>query len=663
MKHTILLTSTLLALLTMTLQAQEGALAKSSSTPPGGNSRISFASAAHHVLEGRTLRALVHRSGNWGVAHYVEVHARAGSASEADFSFPVARIYFAAGDTRPYQEITLDAVSDSLAEEVETLDLVFENNSGGDLGNTSASIEILDSSIGQIAFGNITNEAAEASASALITLQREGGSRGRVEISWATVETFYTGSATPESDYVPSSGTVVFEEGQSSATFTVPVLVDSAIEANEVVEIHLNDNYSGATLVNLGGFLQITDSPAQDTSDVVGGFNSRVGANGPIHQQVILSNGSSFVRGNFTTYDGTPRKGLAKLNSDGTLDAQFGYSSPSQVHAMIVQPDGKVLCAAGGDFFRLNSDGQLDATFNGGSFGLVESVETLPDGKVIVAGWLSAGAGYELSLARLNSDGSLDTTFARQTFASSSEIKNVRLLGNYIYVAGKIITPTQIQRIARFAFDGAPDTAFQPNLDGPVSALAVSGEFLYVGGAFQKKLVRLDVASGVQDTSFAPSVDGAVHAISVRSSGEVLIGGDFLTVGTNSAARIAQLTSSGELSASYGSGADGNVYSVAVATGGEIQIAGNFHFVDGVGRNYLARVQNKAIPQLAITPSGDGRLKISWPVACGTFVLEKSEKPGDQGWTPVSTTPAIENDRNVIVEAINGPVNFYRLRR
>ncbi|WP_033316646.1 delta-60 repeat domain-containing protein, partial [Pontibacter roseus] len=125
-----------------------------------------------------------------------------------------------------------------------------------------------------------------------------------------------------------------------------------------------------------------------------------------------------------TSFNGTPRSFIARLNADGTLDASFnpGTGFNRELYSLALQPDGKVL--VGGNFFsfngtprnfiaRLNADGTLDASFNPGS-GFTDYVVSLafqPDGKVLVGGSFTSFNGTPRSrIARLNADGTLDAS-------------------------------------------------------------------------------------------------------------------------------------------------------------------------------------------------------------------------------------------------------------
>jgi uncharacterized delta-60 repeat protein len=133
--------------------------------------------------------------------------------------------------------------------------------------------------------------------------------------------------------------------------------------------------------------------------------------------------------------------GLARYNSDGSLDPSFGYSQNGKVnidfathndlaYAIILQPDGKIV--VGGYAFnqgntdadfalaRLESNGTLDPSFGTGgrittdfSGGLDSAcaVRLQPDGKILASGYATGASGKDFALARYSNDGSLDTTF------------------------------------------------------------------------------------------------------------------------------------------------------------------------------------------------------------------------------------------------------------
>lgn len=139
----------------------------------------------------------------------------------------------------------------------------------------------------------------------------------------------------------------------------------------------------------------------------------------------IQPDGKILIGGTFNSVAGQARNSGARLNSDGTLDTSFGLvASPGNVTQFRVLADGKIMiCGFLGNavngvqrrgIARLNNDGSLDPTFGDTAIpsGTVTSFDIQPDGKLIVAGSFSTISGGERrDIARLNSDATFDATF------------------------------------------------------------------------------------------------------------------------------------------------------------------------------------------------------------------------------------------------------------
>lgn len=154
------------------------------------------------------------------------------------------------------------------------------------------------------------------------------------------------------------------------------------------------------------------------------GFNVGIGANGPVRDILLLADGSILIAGDFTSYNNTPRVRVARLKADGTVDASFnpGAGPDAMVLSLATQPDGKIFIA--GDFLtfaaaprqriaRLNTDGTLDAKFNpgDGANAIVYRVAVQPiDGKVLIAGaFTTVDRQPSAGVARFNNDKSFIT--------------------------------------------------------------------------------------------------------------------------------------------------------------------------------------------------------------------------------------------------------------
>ena len=165
-------------------------------------------------------------------------------------------------------------------------------------------------------------------------------------------------------------------------------------------------------------------------------FNPGTGTDGSVSCVAVQDDGKILLGGGFTTINGTPINGIARLNADGSLESTVtfnpGTGPNNYVYSMSVQTGGKILL--GGSFTRvnganrigiarLNADGSLDSTstFNvgTGTNGTVYSLAVQADGKILLSGdFTSINGTTRNHIARLNVDGSVEGT---ATFNSSTD--------------------------------------------------------------------------------------------------------------------------------------------------------------------------------------------------------------------------------------------------
>jgi len=325
------------------------------------------------------------------------------------------------------------------------------------------------------------------------------------------------------------------------------------------------------------------------------------------------TDGRLLVAGAFNRAGGLPRTNLFRLHTDGTLDTSFktNFSSGGGILALALQTDGKILI--GGYFTnvlgtsrrgvaRLNLDGSLDTSFNPGSGvqGIVKAIRVEADGRILIGGpFYSVNGLLRSGLARLSTTGTVDPVFNAGAGAALDD-SNAPTAGPSIDAIviqgdGRIVVGGDFdhfdglarRNLARLHWDGEVDEEFDPG-DGPnapIRSLALDadgnllagGDFTQIGEVARPGIARLasDGALPVLPTILtAPShqtaIVGRSTAFSVEATGtpplryQWLKGGLPISGQTNQTLRIsnAQFADDGRYSVVVGNPA-GEVTSVS----------------------------------------------------------------------------------------------------
>ncbi len=247
------------------------------------------------------------------------------------------------------------------------------------MGNIGGGATILDIAVAptpMVRFSSAQYSATEPSGKATISLTRFNGSQGTMSVNYSTAP----GTATPNADYVPVSGLIVFTNGEINKSFEVPILNDNIAELNETVLLTLS---ASATNGPVGGItnaiLEIVS--AQDLpmylltvsnqllrfSRSPGVIQTNLAITGLLAGEVLLAmdfrpaSGQLYGLGSSNRlYTLNPNSGAATMvGSPGAftlVGTDFGFDFNPSVDRIRVTSDAK-------QNFRLNpSDGSLVAT-------------------------------------------------------------------------------------------------------------------------------------------------------------------------------------------------------------------------------------------------------------------------------------------------------------
>ncbi len=375
----------------------------------------------------------------------------------------------------------------------------------------------------------------------------------------------------------------------------------------------------------LGGYLRFESSGALDTS-----FSpSTVGFDLALNSAAVMKDGGVAVAGDFRAYDGTTRNHLVRLNTQGTIDDSLssgtgfvGSGMPGNTNlrgrTTLVQPDGKIVVIGTFSSYqgttrytvaRINPTGELDNTFatSGTGFSNHALYGALQGEKVLVAGTFTSYNGTTRQrLARLNSDGTLDAGFAQTGTGINNAVNVAVAQGDQVLVGGTFTSynGTSSNRIARLNSDGSLDTTFVvgTGFNTTVNNIVLQSDGkILVGGAFATyngntaaSITRLNT-DGSLDTTFAPTgtgVSGAIAKTIVLTDGKILIGGAFTSYNGTARGGIARLNSDGSLDASFGeagAGFIGTFNDMILLPNSKILFLGDFtsfgdHAVNRIGR-------------------------------------------------------------------------------
>ena len=244
--------------------------------------------------------------------------------------------------------------------------------------------------------------------------------------------------------------------------------------------------------------------------------------------------------------------------------------------------------------------------FDPNANGRVDVIVVQPDGKILIGGdftTLSPNGGAAVTrnfIARLNADGTLDTAFNPNANTAVDAIA-VQADGKILVGGGFTSVGGQARNhIARLDASTGLADSFDPNADAEVVSIAVQadgkilagGNFTSIGGQTRNYIARLDPATGLAD-SFDPNANNEVLAIAVQADGRILVGGYFngpTSIGGQTRNRIARLDATTGMADSFNPNADAEVFSVAVQADGKVLAGGAFVHIGGQTRNAMARL-------------------------------------------------------------------------
>ncbi len=409
---------------------------------------------------------------------------------------------------------------------------------------------------------------------------------------------------------------------------------------------------SGSTVFLGGNFTYISPYSGNGvaintaTGNVINTFPTVTTPSTGITSVVPDGAGGFYIGGNFTQINGTSRTYIARLNSDGSLNAWNPVLNGS-VSAIDISSDNNTIYVAGG-FTQVNSttrnhlaalsaaDGSLTSWNPGLSGGNINAISLSTSGTIYVVGSFTSSSGAIIGDSSRRRAAEISLTTGKATAwdpnvsSSFTEVLTVTQSASSVYIGGDFtqvngsVTRNYAAKISKSS--GIVDASWNPNPGYIVNALIVSGDKVYAGGKFSSiggksrwKLAVLDTGTGTALDGWVPDPNGDVKSL-LMSGSTLYVGGDFETFNGSARARLAavdisSLASVGLTSLNYGFGSTVNALSVS---GSALYAGGIFTTAGGQMRNGLAAVNgttgeilswnpNPSSPSInSIVPTSDG---------------------------------------------------------
>jgi serralysin len=443
-----------------------------------------------------------------------------------------------------------------------------------------------------------------------------------------------------------------------------------------------------------------------------------------MNKDLVIQPDGKIVLAGYSSIGGMKYFAVVRYNTDGTLDHTFDgdgivttsfdpASTSAMGQAVAIQNDGKIVVAGivfwpGRKVFglaRYNTDGSLDATFDGdgldtascgpGSEGRTLAIQ--PDGKLVVAGFNPIGSYNQIAIIRFTSSGTLDNTFDGDgkctTFLSSISFTPSAIAidaSNKIVIAGGAGDGVNDDfMVARYNSDGSPDVSFSgdgleitdvgsSNEMANDMTIQADGKIILAGyGYYASSIALVTLAryssSGILDNTF--SGDGIVYTdigphsdygwgVALQADGKIVLGATIHNVVDYFA--LVRYNTNGSVADSVITDLGGynDAHKVAIQTDGKIVVSGQH--IDSLSRfiavrydpAYLFASENTSTNEIKVYPNPASN-RINFQMNCCKNLLVRICNLNGQ--TVFNQKGGLGNSFSIDVSAFEAAVYFIEI--
>jgi uncharacterized delta-60 repeat protein len=517
--------------------------------------------------------------------------------------------------------------------------------------------------IAGVDYVEFTSALSDSSGNLAITWTGNGSAEGDLDGFQIQMR---PGPAAPglDASFAGSGKTLIGFGGVYSAAYAVAIQSDGRI----VVAGVTNDGSYNSGLA----LARLNTNGSLDQSFGVNGKTTTPGVdNGSA--LAIQSDGKIVAAGGSSGFE------LARYNTNGSLDTDFGtngiatafLNSSAEAHAVGIQLDGKIVVSghfqtSGPQQFglaRFNTNGTLDSSF-GNAGTVVTSIETgcaaygggiQPDGKSLAAGLAVAQNGSvvnaDFAAARYNTNGALDLTFG-SLGRSTNNAGGGTLDGAYAMA---------IQPDGKIVLAGAAGIG---NIPGPVTDNALANSFVALARFNTNGIPDATFGNGGTVLTEVGSFSDYALSLALQPNGKILVAG--ASANGNYGWFVQRYNPDGSVDSTYGdngvrfvnfgSGTNEFANAIALDSSGRAVVAGDAGGVFGVVR--LLQDASPVSLKISLTPA---HALISWPYPSAGWNLQQNSNLQTGNWVTPPETISNDGTNNFIV--VNPPSGnlFFRL--
>ena len=370
-----------------------------------------------------------------------------------DYVPVVGKLTFGDGETSML--VTIPIVQDPFVEGDETFQITLSNpTQGSSIESESITVTIADDDTedpaGLFRFERPMYMIMEEMPFVTVTIVRTGGTNGEVSVDYFTDDD----GAIAGEDYATQSGTLIFADGETEKTVTIPILDDAVAEDDERFWMYLENPTNGAAVVVSGAQLIIRDN------------EPRPGSGDGLYAEY-------FDESDFTS--------LKRVRTDSTIDFDFGAGAPADLEP---------------DTYSIRWTGQIESLFSEQYTFYTTSddgVRLWIDGQLLIDNWtlhaatvdtatfsMEAGKKYDIRMEYFENEGN---SIARLEWSSVSQSREI-IPRSQLYAAGTVELNGRLYRLTPTAVSWSEGQAYAQQLGGNLVTLNSAEEEAFLQDAF-----------------------------------------------------------------------------------------------------------------------------------------------------------------------------------